>query len=113
MVQADRVDRAPQPQDHVAPALASRRAMVEFSEQLAELGLLRVALLDADARQAIEDAELLLPQPLVDEEFGVLGEPARRLDQRGGLARPDIGRGQDDFRPLAGVHRRKPAPECA
>ena len=67
MVEADRVERAPQAQDHVGPALAAGRAVVEFAEQGAMLGLLGIFLADAGGGQPVEDAELALAQPLVDD----------------------------------------------
>ena len=78
VVQAHRVERAAQPQDHVAPALSTGRAVVELAEQPAELGLMGMAALDAGTGEPVEDAELLLAQPFVDDGWQVLGR-SRRL----------------------------------
>ena len=59
------VDHAAQAQDHVAPALAAGRPEIELADVRALLGELRVLGADAERRQPVEDAELLLAQPLV------------------------------------------------
>ena len=59
------VEEAAQAQDHVAPALAAGRAEVELADVQALLGELGVLGADAERRQPVEDAELLLAQPLV------------------------------------------------
>ena len=114
VVQGDRVERAAQAQDDVAPALAAGRPVVELAEEAAELGLVGMMPLDAGAGEPVEDAELLLAQALVDDERVALGaEPACRLDELGRALRPQIGRGQDDVRPFRGRQRGEPASERA
>ena len=46
MVQGDRVERTPEAQDDVTPALAARRAVIELAKELAELGLIGMELLN-------------------------------------------------------------------
>ena len=70
----------------------------------------REALADADAGQPVEDAELALAQPLVDDRPGrAAGERAGLADDLGGLARPHVGRGEDDLGPLVARQSGKPA----
>ena len=58
-----------QAQDHVGPALAAGRPMVEFAEQGALLGLVGEFLADAGGGQPVPQAELALAQPLVDDRL--------------------------------------------
>ena len=45
------------------------RTMVELAKQAPELRLIRKLLLNAAPGQAVEHAELLLAQPLIDEKI--------------------------------------------
>ena len=74
VVQAHRVERTTQTKDHIAPALTSRRTVIELAKKTAEFGLLRMQLLDAGASKPVEDAELLFAQPFVYDERLVLSE---------------------------------------
>ena len=67
IMEVDGVEHRPQPQDHVGPALAAGRPVIEFAEPLAVRGFLREFVADAGRRQPVEDAELALAQPLVDD----------------------------------------------
>ena len=60
-----RVEEAAQAQDHVAPAFAAGRPEIELADVQALLGELGVLGADAERGQPVEDAELLLAQPLV------------------------------------------------
>ena len=103
-----------QAQDHVGPALAARRAVVEFAEQGAMLGEVGIFLADAGGGQPVEHAELALAQPLVDDRLARLcGDAARLADRLGGLAGADIRRGQHDLGPLGLGQRGEPAAERA
>src|SRR5690348_3538971 len=109
VVQAHGVERAPQPQDDIAPALAARRAMIELAEETTKFGLLRVQLLDARARQAIQDAELLFAQALIDDQLRRLTAPTVMLaDELGGMTSARIGRAQDDLRTTVRSERAEP-----
>src|SRR5690554_6750866 len=65
IMQRDGIQQRAQPQDDVTPALAARRSVVEFAQQLAKLGLLRFDVADATGGEPIEDAKLLFPKALV------------------------------------------------
>ena len=87
------VEEAAQAQDHVAPALAAGRTEIELAHVQALLGEVRVLGADAERRQPVEDAELLLAQALVANAGDRL-VVARRVvavqrveDAVGGLAR--------------------------
>lgn len=54
-------------QNHVAPALSPRRTVVEFAEEAAVFGLVGVIGIDADLGEAVENAEFLFAQPLIDD----------------------------------------------
>src|SRR4030088_553099 len=72
----------------IAPALASRRAVVEFAEQPSELGLVRVVLSNANRSQPVQNAELLFTESLVDDErIAVSGHPSGLDDETGGVSR--------------------------
>ena len=76
-----------QAQDHVGPALAARRAVIEFAEQGAMLGEVGIFLADAAGGEPVEHAELALAQPLVDDRLARrLGRPRppRRSPWRSG-----------------------------
>ena len=111
-MQADRVEQTAQAQDHVAPALAAGRPMIELAEPAPEPGLLRLVPRDARLGQQIEDTEFLFPQPLVGDETT---RPARHSgcarDQFGGLARPSIGRDQHHLRLCGRRERAEPSAE--
>ncbi len=62
------VDR--QPKDHVRPALAAWRTVVEFAEPATVRGLFREAVADAQGGEPVEDAELTLAEALVDDRSG-------------------------------------------
>ena len=64
----DAVERAPDAQRDIAPALAAGRAMVELADPAPCFGLLGVLRGDPGFRQPIEHAELTLAQPLVEHE---------------------------------------------
>src|SRR5436190_1055581 len=69
MMKADRVERAPEAQDDVGPALAAGRSEIEFAEARAMIGEVGMALADAARGQPVEDAELALAQALVDDRL--------------------------------------------
>ena len=83
-----------------------------MSELLGQLGKLGAY---AGAGKAVEDAELLLAQPLVD--LPLRGRPlaARRREDGehvvGSLPGAQVGRAQDDLRPLANRHLGEPFAE--
>ncbi len=87
-----RVGQAAQAQDHVGPALAARRTVVELAEHAAQLGLVRKALLDARAREPVERPELFLAQTLVDVDRHRPAGGAQR--DRGRLLRSHVRRAQ-------------------
>ena len=88
VVQAHGVEHAAQPQDHVAPALAAGWPVVELAEQAPELGLLGCdAARCRAAGQPVEHAELLLAQPLVDDELRRAGSRPPRHGSGRGLLR--------------------------
>ena len=80
-------------------------------------GFFREALADAERGQPVEDPELALAQPLVDDRSRrTAGERALLADDLGGLLRADIGRGQDDLaaarRAAATANQRPAASAC-
>src|ERR1043165_4694905 len=98
MMEADRVERAPEAQDHVRPALAARRPEVEFAQESAMLGEGGVLLADGGGGEPVEHAEFPLAQALVDDRLPrARADPARLADRLRGLAGADIGRGEDDL----------------
>ena len=100
-MQVDGVEHRAQAQDDVGPALAAGRAMVEFAEAAAVRGFFGEAFADADGGQAVEDAEFALAQALVDDPSGPVRRPARpSCKWRRQSGAPEIGRRQDDLRPL-------------
>src|SRR2546429_5178051 len=68
IVARDRLIHASQPQDDIAPTLAARRSVVKLAERRARFRQVWIFLLDADARQAIKDAEFPFAQSLVRDE---------------------------------------------
>ena len=110
IMEVDRVEHRAQAQDHVGPALAARRPVIEFAEPAAVRGFLGKALADAERGQPVEDAELALAQPLVDDRpRRAAGQRALLADDLGRLPRADIGRGQDDLGPFVARQRGEPA----
>src|SRR3978361_1366850 len=100
VMQADGVEDASQPQDHVAPALSCRRPEIELAQQSAGGCVLRKTLLYPEPGQAVQNSELFFPQSLVDDEPGKAGrQPGGFLDDGGRAACTTIGRTQDDLRP--------------
>src|SRR4029078_10962632 len=67
IMEVDRVEHRAKAQDHVGPALAARRPVVEFAEPAAVGRFLRELWGNAGIVQPVEDAELALAQPLVDD----------------------------------------------
>ena len=68
-----------------------------------------MAALDAGTRQPVEDAELLLAQPLVDDQLRrVLSDAADRADQLRRRLRAAIRRDQHDVRTLIRRQGREP-----
>ena len=59
---------AAQPQNDVAPAFSTRRTMIKLAEQAAELSLIGEVLSDSNCGQPIQNSELFLAEPLVDDE---------------------------------------------
>src|SRR3569623_474766 len=97
--------------DDVGPALAAGRAVVELAKTRAVRSFLREFRPDAGSRQPVENAELALPQPLVDDRLRrTAGKRPGLADQFGRLPRPDVGRAQDDLRPLQGWKCSKVSP---
>jgi hypothetical protein len=81
VMQAQGVERSPEPKDDVAPALAAGGPVVEFPEQCARFGLLGKPLPNASRRQAVEDGEFTLAKPSVRQKATArsLRPPARRI----------------------------------
>jgi len=50
--------------------------VIELAEDAAEFGLLGMVPMDAGGRQPVQGAELLLPEALVEDEFGQDGQNA-------------------------------------
>jgi hypothetical protein len=112
MVQGDGVEGAPQAQNDITPALTTRWAMVELPQEAPELRLLGVELFDPCAGEPIQDPELLLPQPFVNNEGVLLGANATfRLDQLGRVPGPQVRGCEDDIGPLRGREAGEPASE--
>ena len=101
------VEQAAHPEHHVGPALPAGRLVVELAEPLATGGLLGVPGADPETRQPVEDAEVPLAQPLVEEHLLAAaphrqrrrlgGTPVRRAQHDGGppgLVRAGQPRGQ-------------------
>ena len=63
------VEQAAHPEHDVGPALAAGRLVVELAEPLAAGGLLGVPGADPETRQPVEDAEVALAQPFVEEHL--------------------------------------------
>src|SRR5439155_534387 len=104
VMQGDRVEGAAEPEDDVAPALAAGRPVIEFAEIGAQGGLFGMQLHDPGPGQAVEDAEFLLAQALVDDEPGrVRGGAGRRAAAARGAGVPGCRRG------MPGLRRHGPA----
>ena len=86
IMEVDRVEHRAQAQDHVGPALAARRPVVEFAEPPAVRGFFREALADPERGQPVEDSELALAQALIDDgPRGAARQRALLADDLGGL----------------------------
>src|SRR4051812_22852889 len=71
--------------------------MIELPEMAAELSLLRLELPEPGVGQAIENAQLLFPQPLVDDKPNSgAGSPPGREDALSGLTGSHVWRCQYD-----------------
>ena len=89
------IQHAAQSQDHVAPALAARWTKVELADASALFGKLGVALFDGELGQPVQDAELLLAQPLVGgKRHSVLVDPGLFQKQQRGRPSAQVGRTQ-------------------
>src|SRR3569833_1082336 len=87
VVQTQRVQRTAQAQNDIAPTLAAGRPMVELSHVAANLRLLRIELLDARAREPIQNPEFLLSEALVHHgRHSRIAEPSMPINQRRRLA---------------------------
>ena len=109
VVQTDRGQDAAQPQDDVTPALAAGRTMIELAHPGARLRLIGKPLLDAHAREPVENAELLLAQPFIDDGAAVRLDSALVGDVGCGLASSQVGRGKDCGWPAVGAEAGEPS----
>src|SRR5665811_1918727 len=97
----DHLGRAAQPEDDVAPAFSSGRAVVELAEEAAELGLIGVDVLDPEGGEPVENSKLLFAEPFVDHErVGILVESRCLDDEAGGVAGAEVGGGENDVGPI-------------
>src|SRR5947209_3247815 len=104
------VEHRAKPEDDVGPALAARRPMVELPEPPAMRRFFGESVPDACGREAVEDAELALAQPLIDDRpRRPAGESALLADERRGLLCADIRRRKNDLRPVIARQRGEPA----
>src|SRR6266568_6326008 len=87
--------------------------MVKLAEQTAELRLIGEVFSDSNCREPIQNAELLLPESLVDNQrVRVTLHSGGLCYQAGGVSRAQVRRGQHDIRtPLEGK-RAEPATDC-
>ncbi len=98
IMQVDRVEHRAKAQDHVRPALAARRPVIEFTQQPPVRGFLRELGADAGGGQPVENPELALAQPLVDDRVRrAAGERAGAADDLRGLLRPHVRRREDQL----------------
>ena len=112
LLAGDHLGRVAQAENDVAPALPSRRAVVELSEDAAELGLIGVDVLDSDGGEAVENAELFLAEALVDDErVGVVADSSRLYDETRCVPRTKIGRSENDVGSFFRGKRSKPVAE--
>ena len=104
-----------QTQDDIAPAFAARRPEIELADMSELLGQFGELGTDAGTGEAVENAELLLAQSLVDPSLWHRVVAARRREDCqymvGSLPGTQVGRAQDDLRPLAGRHLGEPLAE--
>ena len=115
MLASQHLVEAAQAQDDVAPAFAARRPEIELADMSELLGQLGELGTDAGAGEAVENAELLLAQSLVDLSLWHRVVAARRREDCqhvvGSLPGTQVGRAQDDLRPLVGRHLGEPLAE--
>src|SRR5207302_3586152 len=105
------VEHRAKAEDDVGPALAARRPMVEFPEPPAMRRFFGESVPDARGRQPVEDAELALAQPLIDDgSRRTAGERALLTDERRGLLGADVRRRKNDLRPVIAWQRGEPTP---
>jgi len=84
--------------------------VVELSEQTAELGLVGKLVLDADSGKSVEDSELLFAESLVDDQrVGIFAHAGGLHDEAGGVSRAQIGRSENDIRPIFPGERSEPS----
>src|SRR5712671_5004608 len=89
------LSRAAEAKNDIAPTLPSRRPVIELAEESAELGLIRELILDAGRGEPVEYSELLLPEPLVDDQRKRILPHARCFhDQTGSMTGAEIRRGE-------------------
>src|SRR3982751_5983078 len=97
-MKVDGVEHRSQTENHVRPTLASRRAVVKFAQPASMRRFLRKTLTDAKRGQPVENAELALTEPFVDDGARwSVGERSGLADRLGGLSCAHIRRGEDDF----------------
>src|SRR4051812_21060051 len=111
VMEADRIQRAAEPENDVAPALSAGWTVIELPEQPSKFGLIGMKCLDAGSGEAVEDPELLLAKSLVQPERFVRleSDPSFRADQFPGQLCPHIGRRHHDVGAIGFRQRRKPA----
>jgi len=103
---------AAQAENDIAPALASRRPMIEFAEDTAELGLIGELLLDPYSGQPVEYSKLLLAKSLIDDERIRIFAHSRGLhDQTRGVPGSEVRRSKHDGGPRVSRQRPEPAAE--
>jgi len=96
-----------EPQHDVRPGLAARGPVVELAEPPPPAGLLRQAGFHPGRSEHVQDAELTVAQPLIDQDRCL---PAAGLDgEFRGLACAQVGRGPDRRAPAVRVAREEPA----
>ena len=111
MIATERVERGTEPERDVGPALAAGRPEPEAAELPAQRPVLGVAGLDAIAREAVEQAELLLAEALVEHD--VLRRAAHGGDELGGACGAQVRRRDHDVGPLVGGQLREPPAQRA
>jgi hypothetical protein len=110
-MKVDRVHRRTQAEDDVRPALAAGWPVVEFAKPGAMRSFLWIFLADAERGQAVEHPEFPFAEPFIDHRSrSSAGEPARFADRPRGLARAQVGRGEDHLRLLGIGKVGEPAP---
>src|SRR3954471_18877967 len=100
-MKTDGVERAPESEYHIAPALAARRSIIKLSEKTSRLSLLRIKLRDARRCKAIEHPKFFFSKPLVGNEGPTIRhrQPARSTYKLACHLRPQIRRAQHHFGP--------------